>query len=144
MAVLDQACADSTRAEALGKQHMLQLHGPSTSRRARQLLPCMRKPGRSPARIRPAPEMRTRTKYFWFCAWLVLGVPADAEQWFAVASPAASPAGAGVEVDLDSIRPRGHGGEGVIRVTFDVPQQHGAGFPYRSVVASAQFDCQRR
>jgi surface-adhesin protein E len=88
--------------------------------------------------------MRMRTKYFWFCAWLIIGVPAGAEQWFAVASPGSGAAGTGVEVDLDSIRPRGQGGEGVIRVTFDVPQQHGAGFRYRSLVASAQFDCQRR
>jgi hypothetical protein len=88
--------------------------------------------------------MRTRTKSYCFSAWLILGVPAGAEQWFAVASPGADAAGTWVEVDLDSIHARGQGGEGVIRITFDAPQPHGAGFRYRSVIAGAQFDCQRR
>jgi surface-adhesin protein E len=88
--------------------------------------------------------MRMRANHLYFSAVLILGSPAGAEQWFAVASPGADAAGTRVEVDLDSIHARGQGGEGVIRVTFDLPQRHGAGFSYRSVIASAQFDCQRR
>jgi hypothetical protein len=49
-----------------------------------------------------------------------------------------------VEVELESLRARGAGGEGVIRVSYDALQQHGAGFGYRSFVGTAHFDCQRR
>lgn len=88
--------------------------------------------------------MRTRAKYFCLFAGLMLGIPASAEQWFSVASPGADATGTRVEVDLDSVHARGQDGEGVIRVTFDALQPHSAGFRYRSFVASAQFDCQRR
>src|SRR6185369_9526737 len=50
--------------------------------------------------------------------------------------------GTHVEVDLDTVRARGRGGEGAIRVTFDLLRPHSAGFRYRSFVAHAQFDCQ--
>jgi hypothetical protein len=88
--------------------------------------------------------MRTRATYFCLVAGLTFGARADAEQWFTVGSPSADATGTLVEVDLDTVRPRGQGGEGVIRVTFDVPQPHGTEFRYRSFVGNAQFDCQRR
>ena len=88
--------------------------------------------------------MRKRAKCLCVAAGVMLGVPAGAEQWFTVASPGSDAAASRVEVDLDSIRARGQIGESIIRVTFDAPQPHSAGFGYRSFVASAQFDCQRR
>jgi hypothetical protein len=84
-----------------------------------------------------------RTKYLCLLA-IMLGGPAGAEQWFTVARPGLDSTGTRVEVDLDSVRARRHEGWGVIRVTFDVPQTHMAGFHYRSFTAGAQFDCQRR
>jgi len=87
--------------------------------------------------------MQTRIRYFFLVAGLLLGVPGRAEQWFAVASPGVDGTGTHVEVDLDTVRARGRGGEGAIRVTFDLLRPHSAGFRYRSFVAHAQFDCQR-
>ena len=84
-----------------------------------------------------------RTKYLGILAALLLGATARAEQWFTVAGPE-SRGGALVEIDLETVRIRSQGGEGVIRLTFDVPQPHTGGFGYRSFVATAQFDCQRR
>jgi hypothetical protein len=88
--------------------------------------------------------MRSRTKYFCLVVSLVLGPPANAEQWFSVSGPGAAADGTRVEVDLDSVRARGQGGESVIQVTFDALQPHRAGFRFRSIIATAQFDCQRR
>jgi hypothetical protein len=87
--------------------------------------------------------MQTCIRYFCLLAGLLLGAPARAEQWFAVASPGVDGTGSRVEVDLETVRARGRGGEGAIRVTFDLLQPHSAGFRYRSFVANAQFDCQR-
>ena len=87
--------------------------------------------------------MQKRIRYFCLAAGLLLCVPGRAEQWFAVASPGVDGTGTQVEVDLDTIRTRGRGGEGAIRVTFDMLRPHSAGFRYRSFVANAQFDCQR-
>lgn len=89
--------------------------------------------------------MGLRTKYLCLFAASMLGTAVSAEQWFDVAGPSANETGTHVEVDLDSVRVRGQGGgEGVIRVTYDLLQPHAAGFRYRSFVANAQFDCQRR
>jgi hypothetical protein len=88
--------------------------------------------------------MSLRTKYICTLAGLLLGAPAWAEQWFTVADPDPRSGGTLVEIDLETVHLRSPGGEGVIRVTFDVLQPHAAGFGFRSVVASAQFDCQRR
>lgn len=78
-------------------------------------------------------------------AGLALGGPAWAQQWFAVAGPGTRTDGAVVEIDLDTVRIRSHGGEGVIRVTFDALQTHGGGrFAFRSFVATTQLDCIRR
>jgi hypothetical protein len=87
--------------------------------------------------------MEMRTKFFCILAALLLGATARAEQWFTVAGPDAR-GGALVEIDLETVRIRSQGGEGVIRVTFDVLQPHSAGYGYRSLIATAQFDCQRR
>jgi hypothetical protein len=89
------------------------------------------------------PYTPMRTKYFWLMA-IMLGSPAGAEQWFTVASPGLDTTGTRVDVDVDSVRAGGQEGGGIIRVTFDVPQMHIAGFRYRSFTAGAQFDCQRR
>jgi len=85
-----------------------------------------------------------RRKCFCILAGLVLGGPVWAGQWFAVTRPDARSGGTLVEIDLDTVRIRNQGGEGVIRVSFEVFQPHSAGFGYRSFVATAQFDCQRR
>lgn len=74
----------------------------------------------------------------------MLAASARAEQWFTVDSPGAEATGTRVEVDLESVHARGPGGEAAIRVTYDVLQPHAAGFQYRSLVAGALFDCQRR
>jgi hypothetical protein len=88
--------------------------------------------------------MRSLTKSFCLLACVVASTAASGEQWFAVQSPGAESARTAVEVDLDSIRARGQVGETVIRITYESPQQHPSNFVFRSVVATAQFDCQRR
>jgi hypothetical protein len=86
-----------------------------------------------------------RRKVFGILAGLLLGAPACAQQWFSVSGPGAGPDDTVVEIDLDTVRIHHHGGEGVIRVTFDVMQAHGSGgFAYRSIVATTQLDCVRR
>ena len=85
-----------------------------------------------------------RTKYLCLLAGLAIGAPVWAQQWFDVGGPSAFAGTAAVQIDLDTVRVRSQGGEGVIRVTFDVLHAHAAGFGYRSFVATAQFDCQRR
>src|SRR5689334_10048803 len=72
---------------------------------------------------------------------MALSAPACAEQWFDVSGADASTA---LAVDLDSIRAHDQNGEALVRVTHDVLHPHIAGFGYRSFVATAQFDCQRR
>jgi hypothetical protein len=92
-----------------------------------------------------AKAQNMRRKVFGILAGLLLGAPACAQQWFSVSGPGAGPDDTVVEIDLDTVRIRQHGGEGVIRVTFDVMQAHGsAGFAYRSIVATTQLDCVRR
>jgi hypothetical protein len=88
--------------------------------------------------------MRTRARYLCLLATLIIAIAAKAEQWFTLASPGTETSGTRVEVDLDSVHSRGAGGEAVIRVTYDVPQPHGGSYQYRSLVANALFDCQRR
>jgi hypothetical protein len=82
--------------------------------------------------------------FLGLCAGLLLSASACAEQWFTVASPGIDPAATLVEIDLDTLRMQGGGGEGAIRVTLDVLQPHHGGFEFRSFVATAQFDCSRR
>jgi len=77
-------------------------------------------------------------------AGLLLGMPAFAQQWFTVSGPGAGAGEAVVEIDLDTVRIRNHGGEGVIRVSFDTMQSHGGGYEFRSFVATSQLDCVRR
>jgi len=84
------------------------------------------------------------TKYLCILAGLALAAPVGAQQWFSVGGPSAYDGAPIVEVDLETVRIRPQGGEGVIRVTLDAPQPHSAGFAYRSFVATAQFDCQHR
>jgi hypothetical protein len=86
--------------------------------------------------------MEMRRKFFGILAGLMLGAPVGAQQWFAVSGAGA--AGTLVEVDLETVRIRSQGGEGVIRVSFDTPQPHSGGFGYRSFVATTQLDCRRR
>lgn len=91
--------------------------------------------------------MEMRRKWLCIAAGLMLAGPASAQQWFAVSGPAvqgAADARSIVEIDLETVRIRSHGGEGVIRVTFDVLQPHGSGFGYRSFVATTQLDCTKR
>lgn len=88
--------------------------------------------------------MEMRRKLLGFFAGLMLAAPASAQQWFAVSGPGVRAGGAMVEIDLDTVRIRSHGGEGVIRVTLELPQVHSAGFGYRSFVATSQLDCAKR
>lgn len=89
--------------------------------------------------------MEMHRKFFGMvAAGLVLGAPAWAQQWFVVSGPEVRAGGTVVEVDLDTVRIRSHGGESVIRVTFDVLQPHSGGYAFRSVVATTQLDCVRR
>lgn len=88
--------------------------------------------------------MEVRRKFFGIVAGLMLGAPAWAQQWFVVSGPEVQAGGTVVEVDLETVRIRSHGGESVIRVTFDVPQPHAGGYAFRSFVATAQLDCVRR
>lgn len=86
--------------------------------------------------------MHMGRKLFEVLIGLALGAPAWGQQWFAVTGPL--PDGTVVEIDLDTVRIRNHGGEGVIRVTFDIPQLHSGQYIYRSLVATTQLDCTRR
>jgi hypothetical protein len=88
--------------------------------------------------------MGTDKRSICLLAGFVLSVAASAEQWFAVSSTDASVPGSTVEIDLETIRARGLVGEALIRVTHELPRSHATGFSYRSFVATAQFDCDRR
>jgi hypothetical protein len=89
-------------------------------------------------------HMRTRTTNLCLLAMLAVAAAAGAEQWFTVASPGPNLTGTRVEVDLESLQVRGADGEAVIRVTYDAFQPHSAGYQYRSFIAKAVCDCQRR
>jgi hypothetical protein len=89
--------------------------------------------------------MGTDKRSICLLAGFVLSVAASAEQWFNVSNPDAAAQGSTlVEIDLETIRARDQGGEALIRVTHDTARTHSSGFAYRSLVATAQFDCQRR
>lgn len=88
--------------------------------------------------------METRSKFVGLVAGLMLGAPAWAQQWFAVSGPGVPDGGTVVEIDLETVRIRSQGGEGVVRVSFEAVQSHGAGFGYRSFVATTQLDCAKR
>lgn len=83
-------------------------------------------------------------KYGALLAGWLIAVPCQAQNWFNVSRPASPQPGAMVEVDLDTVRAIEHGGEGIIRASFDAPRPHGTGFAYRSFVGTAQFDCRQR
>ncbi|MDB5944478.1 MAG: hypothetical protein JWQ13_4044 [Ramlibacter sp.] len=71
--------------------------------------------------------------------------PAHAEQWFRLEGPELEAANvATVEIDLDALHPRNPGADAVIRVSLQEPKLHPGGFNYRSFIATALFDCQRR
>jgi hypothetical protein len=88
--------------------------------------------------------MGTDKRSICLLAGFVLSVAASAEQWFAVSSTDASIPASTVEIDLETIRARGLVGEALVRVTHELPHAHPTGFSYRSFVATAQFDCERR
>ena len=88
--------------------------------------------------------MKTGPRFAGLLAGLLLAANACAEQWFTVVSAGTNTTGATVEVDLDTLRLMDQGGEGVIRITHEVLQPHPGGYGYRSVVATAHFDCTKR
>jgi hypothetical protein len=88
--------------------------------------------------------MRTDKQSLCLLAGFVLSVSASAEQWFSVSNADAGSVRSTVEIDLETIRMRDQGGEALIRLTHDTARAHSGGFAYRSFVATAQFDCQRR
>jgi hypothetical protein len=86
-------------------------------------------------------------KSYCFAAVLLSAGPGygHAEQWFRLESPSTeADAGAMVEIDLDTLRTRSPGADAVIRVSHLDAKAHAAGFSYRSFIATAQIDCQRR
>lgn len=88
--------------------------------------------------------MRNHSKLIGLLAGSCLAAAVCAGQWFTVASPASDASAPRVEIDLETVRIRESGGEGVIRISFDTPQAHGAGFSFRAFVATAWFDCATR
>jgi hypothetical protein len=88
--------------------------------------------------------MGTDKRSICLLAGFVLSVAASAEQWFSVSSADSAALGSNVEIDLETIRVRDQGGEALIRVSWERTRSHSNGFAYLSVVATAQFDCQRR
>lgn len=133
MALLDQAGADPARPESLAEKHFLQLHAAS-----------IRWTRRSPPIGGPGKGMKTGGGCAGLAAALLASAPCWAAQWFAVGSPREPAPRTLVEVDLETLGPRRHGGEAVIRVSHAVGQAHEKGFHYRSFVGNAHFDCQRR
>ena len=85
-------------------------------------------------------------KHGCLAAALSLGAgSAAASQWFPVTGPEIdATVAATVEIDLETVHVRGRMADGVIRVSHREPRMHEAGFGYRSFIATAQFDCQRR
>jgi hypothetical protein len=73
--------------------------------------------------------------------WMVLFAPlAQSATWFnLVALSAAS--GLAIEVDTDSLRVNGARREIVVRVSYPEVRTHRSGAPFRSVIATVQFDC---
>jgi hypothetical protein len=88
--------------------------------------------------------MGTDKQSLCLLAGFVLSISASAEQWFTVSGADAALPRSMVEIDLETIRVRDQGGEALIRLTHDTARTHPVGFAYRSFVATAQFDCQRR
>jgi len=88
--------------------------------------------------------MGTGKQPLFLLAGFVLSVSASAEQWFSVSIADAGSALSTVEIELETIRVRDQGGEALIRLTHGAARTHPGGFAYRSFVATAQFDCQRR
>jgi len=88
--------------------------------------------------------MKTRGGRAGLAAALLAAAPCWAAQWFAVGSPRESAPRTLVEVDLETLGARRHGGGAVIRVSYAADQAHQNGFRFRSFVGNAQFDCQRR
>jgi hypothetical protein len=88
--------------------------------------------------------MGTDKQSLCLLAGFVLSISASAEQWFSVSGADAATPRSTVEIDLETIRVRDQGGEALVRLTHDTVHTHAGGFAYRSFVATAQFDCQRR
>lgn len=74
----------------------------------------------------------------------LLAASAHAGQWFELARRDSTAQATLVEVDLATVRLRDGSGEAVIRVSHDQPQEHPAGFSYRSFIATAQIECRRQ
>ena len=77
-------------------------------------------------------------------ALLLLGLPtAHAASWFGLDALSAA-SGLGIEVDTDSLRQSGTRREIVVRVTYPESRLHRGGAPFRSVVATVEFECEGR
>jgi hypothetical protein len=140
MALLDQSGAYASGAKALRIENVLQLHGQEYLKHGPRGFKLMRKCDL----LHRATDMGTDKRSLCLLAGFVLSVSASAEQWFSVSNADAGPARSTVEIDLETIRVRDQGGEALIRLTHDRARLHSGGFAYRSFVATAQFDCQRR
>jgi hypothetical protein len=75
---------------------------------------------------------------------LLLGIStAHAASWFGLDALSAA-SGLGIEVDTDSLRQSGPRREIAVRVTYPEPRLHRWGAPFRSVVATVEFECEGR
>jgi hypothetical protein len=140
MALLNEAGAYPARAEALRIENVLQLHGC-------EYLKHDSAPGAGMRKCAPAnraTDMGTDKRSICLLAGFVLSVAASAEQWFTVSNADATGQASTVDIDLETIRTRDQGGEALIRATHEATRSHPGGFAYRSFIATAQFDCQRR
>jgi hypothetical protein len=140
MALLDQTGAYASGAKALRIENVLQLHGQEYLKHGARGFKLMRKWDL----LHRATDMGTDKQSLCLLAGFVLSISASAEQWFTVSGADAALPRSMVEIDLETIRVRDQGGEALIRLTHDTARTHPVGFAYRSFVATAQFDCQRR
>jgi hypothetical protein len=76
-------------------------------------------------------------------AALCLAGPARAEHWFGLDQLSAQ-SGMDIEVDTDSLREVRGRRSIVVRVTYPQPRVRADGLPYRSVVATVEFECEGR
>jgi len=76
-------------------------------------------------------------------AVLCLVGPARAEHWFGLDQLSAQ-SGMDIEVDTDSLREARGRRSIVVRVTYPQPRVRPDGLPFRSVVATVEFECEGR
>jgi hypothetical protein len=74
---------------------------------------------------------------------LCLAEPARAEHWFGLDQISAQ-SGMDIEVDTDSLREVRGRRSIVVRVTYPQPRVRPDGLPFRSVVATVEFECEGR